>query len=281
MNKAIYQLPNIFVTYKTASSPNPTFTVPELLSEFLLSVAKKRPSWEFKADASNLYSGAKFTSFGIWAHGRRIGGVSYRPRGSVNGIALECDAIGKAINRGNSKWTSKSKVAVDTFKKYFKEYTPDENLSRIGSTGNQKFSNLAFNASYMLQREADAMAGKLATLSAPLTEAHKQALLLFGFSKEVVEDFQTALVDKLFNAEQRVLADRGVAIYEYAGVYYAGRGEGYISYRNDSLPAAYKEKLGLLKLVEKDIVVPNVGYRISDNEFYLLGDEENVREEAA
>lgn len=281
MNKAIYQLPNIFVTYKTASDANPTFKVPSLLSEFLLAVAKKRPSWEFKTDATHLYSGAKYTSFGIWAHGRRIGGVSYRTRGATDGIALECEAIGKAINRGNSKWTSKAKVAVDTFKKYFKEYTPDENLLRIGSTGNQKFSSLAYNLSYMLQREAEAIAGRLATFPAPLTEAHKQALLLFGFSKEAVEDFQTALVDKLFNAEQRVLADRGVAIYEYAGVYYAGRGEGYTSYRNDSLPTSYKEKLGLLKLVEKDIVVPNVGYRVGDNEFYLLGEEENVREAAA
>jgi hypothetical protein len=70
-------------------------------------------------------------------------------------------------------------------------------------------------------------------------------------------------------------SDQGYLVRIDNGVYSVATG--YNSpitlYQSDTLPAHLKTNLGMLKLLGKGATVPDIGVRISENEFFVVGEE--------
>jgi len=283
MNKIIHRLPNIFVEYKTCPDKNPGTKVPDLLSDFLYEAAKRNPSWEFKRSFDNFYTLTTLSEFHVYALGHKIATVGHKARGSNTGIYITCDALYKVIERGATKWSSKLNVALDTFKKYVKAITPQEHLERISASGMREFSTRAYRTSADYQNTVRELTAVLIKRKGPLSQEQMQALRVLGFDEATVNTLQDKLVDKVFYEEQNRLASSYLGVYEYSGMYYVG-GTGDIplyTYKPHELPVVIAEKLGLLKLVETDVLIPNVGIRVAANEFFLIMEKNNVWQEAA
>lgn len=283
MNKLIHRLPNIFVEFKHANSNDPSYVVPSLLSDFVYQAAKRNPSWEFKRSFDNFYSRVILSEFQVYALGHKIATVGQKSRGSNTGIYITSDGLAKVVERGATKWSSKLNVALDTFKKHVKAIAPQEHLGRINAAGTYEFSSTNRNAEREYATTASQVAGKIYSYKTPMTQEQMQALRVLGFDEGFITNLQEKLVDKLFSEEQKVLSENSLSVYEYSGVYYVGGGKDnpMYTYNTHELPSAVTEKLGLLKLVENGVLVPNVGMRCAPNEFFLLVEEKDVRQEAA
>jgi len=249
------------------------------INEILWKVVTDNPSWEIRAICN---SGARdeiidIIGFTVVKDGEILGKVNREYGRDKYKFRIHSRAIEKSRERGSASITSDPKKALSLIRTTFVAKTIEEQLrearesidNAIGKQARKVYTNErdtkeklkplihSFAMTYMV----DEFAKYLGTTGCEvLLTQMKEATMEMKVIDNVKKKFDA-------NSEQLVLI--------HQGKYVVKTGDNVQLYDDNTLPQSMRGKLGILKLVEPETVVENVGVRAKADAFMLfVGDRE-------
>lgn len=260
------------------------------LEQLMWKVVSEHPMWEFKLDTHGPHkasvpqyenSGKEYyisvNGFFVFINGQEVGRVStsYARNGRVFDICSP--AIEKARQRRSSLKTGDAKKALVAIHKNFAAKT----VAEIVEEGNDKAAQVINNQTYRKNSLKEHASNELSDVMMSFAFVHKAQDFaayatanggpqagqnIANYYKYQTEMLTVDQVREAFNKEDCyvVLIDQGR--------YVVKKGSDIQIYEDATLPEVIKAKLGMLKLVEAEQMVTNVGCRINAEVFVLLPD---------
>ena len=263
----------------------------EMLDPVISRLATLNPLWTFVIHNSGLAMGSNRTASGftVKLDGEELGqiGLSYMgQRGRV--ICISNDRIGKGRQRTDSYRTQDADKAVLMAKKMFGKMNPAERIQKAKDAAERVVSR----ASYSKQREQHNHRSILKDEMLAWVEnkgyqvfmefIEKEALLA---TKKKVLDAEDRLqkLDTEMKTIERVQEDFGnsktALVVKDSGKYLVKIGDKVDLYEDNTLPLDMRMKMGMLKLVQDEEYLTDIGCRVTSEIFVLLVDDlTNVRE---
>ena len=263
-----------------------------LIDPVISRLATLNPLWMFEAQSRyNVQDGFLVSDFIVKLDGEYLGniGTSYMgQKGTV--IAISNDRIGKNRQRSSSYRTSDADKAVLMAKKMFGKMNPAERLQKAKEAAERVVSR----ASWAKERERTQYQSILKNEMLAWVENRgyqlfrefidKEALL--STKKQVLQaEEKVQLLDTEMKTIERVQEDFGInktaLVVKDAGKYLVRIGDNVELYDDNSLPLDIRMKMGMLKLVQDEEYLTDVGCRVTSEIFVLLVDDlTNVSEGA-
>lgn len=263
-----------------------------LIDPVISRLATLNPLWMFEAQSRyNVQDGFLVSDFVVKLDGEYLGniGTSYMgQKGTV--IAISNDRIGKNRQRSSSYRTSDADKAVLMAKKMFGKMNPAERLQKAKEAAERVVSR----ASWAKERERTQYQSILKNEMLAWVENRgyqlfrefidKEALL--STKKQVLQaEEKVQLLDTEMKTIERVQEDFGInktaLVVKDAGKYLVRIGDNVELYDDNSLPLDVRMKMGMLKLVQDEEYLTDVGCRVTSEIFVLLVDDlTNVSEGA-
>ena len=260
------------VGYPKYTNPSVTLTLRPLFT----ALSTKRPTWEFHAHDQYGASTGMYKRFSIMDGDEMLGTVWVEThwRTAESKIAFDCLRLRKKRERGQHTETKDVKKATKLILENMYGQTPAEFMGAARVEGVHSLTrNLEGN-----RYRYDASLRALGNVLERLVLDHP------GF----VKDFDPASADKvdtlLTQRSDKAMADKLSAkvdnkgftiIVERSGKFFTERQdeEGkFTVYTVEELPDRFKQAVGILKLAEKDTLVPDLGYR-AESGAYMVFDE--------
>ena len=231
----------------------------------------------------NVQEGFLVTDFVVKLDGEHLGtiGTSYMgQKGTV--IAISNDRIGKNRQRSSSYRTSDADKAVLMAKKMFGKMNPAERLQKAKEAAERVVSR----ASWAKERERTQYQSILKNEMLAWVENRgyqlfrefidKEALL--STKKQVLQaEEKIQVLDTEMKTIERVQEDFGInktaLVVKDAGKYLVRIGDNVELYDDNSLPLDVRMKMGMLKLVQDEEYLTDVGCRVTSEIFVLLVDD--------
>lgn len=276
--------PNVHVDYDELKLPReggPLYTNLNLYHT-LIDIVNNRPNWRFVVcavvdRASNVRRIVH--GFDIYEGDDHLGSVQITYHGKEYKIAVSAERISKARKRGRGDYhtTDPARAALKIRKNLFAD-SPAERVAKVTdltaaiaernrmvfSNDSERAANRYFsNARQFVSKNREAYVAMFPA-AGPLFENYKEA----AARMETSVAFQTC-----FNSDQCV------TVIERDGVYTTKSSSGLKQYTSDTLPYEYKRKIGLLKLVEPEQIISDVGCRIEQDAFVLMPSREGEQNE--
>ncbi len=247
-------------------------------------LATLNPLWTFRVrDISTNFQGVKSAmGFDVFEQGEKLGTIARTYRGGTNVIGISNDRIAKGRSRGDTYHTEDAEKAVLKAKKMFFRLKPDERVAQAEKAATDVMSSQAWNRERAKAQE-DSVIRKAAmeyfsgaglahfmahiesqppSVSAPILKAAKK-----------VEEMQGEMLT-IETIRQR-FANQGTAlVIKDSGKYLVKVRDNVQLYDDNTLPHEMRSKLGMLKLVEAETFLSNVGCRVNDEVFVLVLDEQ-------
>ena len=255
-----------------------------LIDPVISRLATLNPLWMFEAQSRyNVQDGFLVTDFAVKLDGEYLGtiGTSYMgQKGTV--IAITNDRIGKNRQRSSSYRTSDADKAVLMAKKMFGKMNPAERLQKAKEAAERVVSR----ASWAKERERTQYQSILKNEMLAWVENRgyqlfrefidKEALL--STKKQVLQaEEKVQLLDTEMKTIERVQEDFGInktaLVVKDAGKYLVRIGDNVELYDDNSLPLDIRMKMGMLKLVQDEEYLTDVGCRVTSEIFVLLVDD--------
>lgn len=255
-----------------------------LIDPVISRLATLNPLWMFEAQSRyNVQEGFLVTDFAVKLDGECLGtiGTSYMgQKGTV--IAISNDRIGKNRQRSSSYRTSDADKAVLMAKKMFGKMNPAERLQKAKEAAERVVSR----ASWAKERERTQYQSILKNEMLAWVENRgyqlfrefidKEALL--STKKQVLQaEEKVQLLDTEMKTIERVQEDFGInktaLVVKDAGKYLVRIGDNVELYDDNSLPLDVRMKMGMLKLVQDEEYLTDVGCRVTSEIFVLLVDD--------
>lgn len=258
--------------------------VDPMLVRLTSSLCASYPQYEFQLAPRAAYINAPCYAIVAWEGETKLGSISF----NYSGYELENDRIRKKLKRGSSKKTRSLDTALAIFKREFKPPSEVEKLEAANDLiyralyrANQKMSfrvkdivpNVV-NLRTLKQESFDLLLKVLELEGAPETDREKYAEGYASFKavSSVVYPKPTGLVVKV-----------GSDGNYYTQQYNHRAFDGHLtalpvdSYSPESLPDSLRSSVGLLKLLEDDSFLVNVGYRLNNTSFFVRDTNESTR----
>ena len=255
-----------------------------LIDPVISRLATLNPLWMFEAQSRyNVQDGFLVSDFVVKLDGEYLGniGTSYMgQKGTV--IAISNDRIGKNRQRSSSYRTSDADKAVLMAKKMFGKMNPAERLQKAKEAAERVVSR----ASWAKERERTQYQSILKNEMLAWVEnkgyqlfrefIDKEALL--STKKQVLQaEEKVQVLDTEMKTIERVQEDFGInktaLVVKDAGKYLVRIGDNVELYDDNSLPLDVRMKMGMLKLVQDEEYLTDVGCRVTSEIFVLLVDD--------
>ena len=258
-------------------------SVDKLIDPVVQRLAVLNPLWRFMVesmtfDNSTEPQSLKVVEFKVMEAGEELGTISKEYHGRNYVIQISNERIGKdRVRRGGYKTTDADKAILKAKKMFFK-LKPNERIDKAMK-----------DASEVIQQQARRKdREKYDHANTIQTAAHK-FIMGTGFSLflEHIKTMAESEQIKIYKAqaeyerigEEMLTIDKVKSQFENGktalvikddGKYLVKIGDAIQLYDNNTLPEDMRGKLGMLKLVEAEAFVSNVGCRINDEVFVLV-----------
>lgn len=247
------------------------------MNDLVVALAVERPLWTFSL-VSNYYTKRDY-GFEVYQNGEKLGSVGWSWFRGDYGFVIDNPRIAKAKVRTNSYKTSDPKKALATIKKTFYR----QNFTEKFDVAEKAIDKLVNNESYekvrkasTTKRELDGRALEFAySLQDEFVEFLKANNKYHIWEAHKVADLEMLTIEEA----KREYNKKNAAIVLRADGSYIVKLRDKVEIMDDTtLPSWLKAKLGMLKLVEDDHFVSDVGCRVNAECFMVLAknDEEQI-----
>lgn len=262
----------------------------EMLDPVVSRLASLNPLWTFVVNNSGMHMGNNRTAcgFSVKLDGEELGtiGLSYMgQRGKV--IAICNDRIGKGRQRSDSYRTQDADKAILMAKKMFGKMNPSERIQKAKDAAERVVSRAHWN------KERERTQHQSLVKNEMLAWAETKGLPMFMefITKETIPSLRhkvtvsmekVELLDTEMKTIEKVQEDfsnnKTALIVKDLGKYLVKIGDKVDLYDDNTLPLDMRMKMGMLKLVEDEQYLTDVGCKVSSEIFVLLVDLTNVSE---
>jgi len=256
-----------------------------MLDPVVSRLASLNPLWTFVIVSSTHDSGSNrvASGFKVKLDGEELGqiGLSYMgQRGKV--IAISNDRIGKGRQRSDSYRTVDADKAILTAKKMFGKMNPSERISKAKDAAERVVTRASWNK----ERERTQHQRNLKNEMLAWAETKGHAMFLEYLKAEAIPSLRhkvtvsmekVELLDTEMKTIERVQEDfsknKTALVVKDSGKYLVKIGDNVELYDDNTLPVDMRMKMGMLKLVEDEQYLTDVGCKVSSEIFVLLVDE--------
>jgi len=256
-----------------------------MLDPVVSRLASLNPLWTFVINNSGLgMSNNRVASgFTVKLDGEELGtiGLSYMgQRGKV--IAICNDRIGKGRQRTDSYRTVDADKAILMAKKMFGKMNPNERISKAKDAAERVVSRASWNK----ERDRTLHQGNIKNEMLVWAETKGNALFMEYLKVEAIPSLRhkvttsmekVELLDTEMKTIERVQQDfsknKTALVVKDTGKYLVKIGDKVDLYDDNTLPVDMRMKIGMLKLVEDEQYLTDVGCKVSNEIFVLLVDE--------
>ena len=257
----------------------------EMLDPVVSRLASLNPLWTFVINNSGQSMGNKRVACGftIKLDGEELGtiGLSYMGhRGRV--IAISNDRIGKGRQRSDSYRTVDADKAILMAKKMFSKMNPNERIQKAKDAAERIVSRASWNK----ERDRTQHQGYIKNEMLAWVETKGNALFLEYLKAEAIPSLRhkvTTAMEKveLLDTEMKTIEkvqedfsnNETALVVKDLGKYLVKIGDKVDLYDDNTLPLDMRMKMGMLKLVEDEQYLTDVGCKVSSEIFVLLVDE--------
>ena len=247
--------------------------IPTLLDRLM----KERPTWRFKSE-QHLYTNLKprLTHFEIYDGNEQLGRlwVEHHWRDETVRYFFVNPRIHKERDRGGAAYSTKPEVAAKRILKSFHLKTPSERAVEAGVHVRKSLNDIVSKAQYPLRRAKNALENQLFRYAVNHWDTIKH-----NFDADIAKLDLPALAQDNNDAvalHTAVDNNQGFTIrIEPNSTYLVSRGEYFHRAFNDStLTDRLRGALGLLKLLDDNSYIPNVGMRVQSNLYFVIAEQE-------
>lgn len=261
-----------------------------MLDPVVSRLASLNPLWTFVIVSSTHDSGYDrvASGFTVKLDGEDLGqiGLSYMgSKGRV--ITISNDRIGKGRTRSDSYRTTDADKAVLTAKKMFGKMNPTERIQKAKDAAERVVSRASWNK----ERERTTCQSKVQSELLLWAMGKGHAMFLEYIDKEAQPQVKHSVTTHMGKLEvldtemktiERVQEDFGkdktALVVKDSGKYLVKVGDKVDLYDDNTLPQDMRMKVGMLKLVEDEQYLTDVGCKVTSEIFVLLVDDlTNVR----
>jgi len=257
----------------------------EMLDPVVSRLASLNPLWTFVINNSGMHMGNNRTAcgFSVKLDGEELGtiGLSYMgQRGKV--IAICNDRIGRGRQRSDSYRTQDADKAILMAKKMFGKMNPNERISKAKDAAERVVTRASWNK----ERERTQHQSLIKNEMLAWAETKGLAMFMEFVKKETIPSLRhkvtvsmekVELLDtemKTIEKVQKDFSDNKTAlVVKDSGKYLVKIGDKVDLYDDNTLPVDMRMKMGMLKLVEDEQYLTDVGCKVSSEIFVLLVDE--------
>ena len=247
-------------------------------------LASLNPLWIFEAQSRyNVQDGFLVSDFVVKLDGEYLGniGTSYMgQKGTV--IAISNDRIGKNRQRSSTYRTSDADKAVLMAKKMFGKMNPAERIQKAREAAERVVSRASWNKERERNQNQSVLRGEMLAwvenkgYQMFMEFIEKEALL--STRKLVLgAEEKLQILDTEMKTIERVQEDfsnnKTALVVKDAGKYLVKIGDDVQLYDDNSLPLDMRMKMGMLKLVQDEEYLSDVGCRVTSEIFVLLVDD--------
>ena len=257
----------------------------EMLDPVVSRLASLNPLWTFVVNNSGMHMGNNRTAcgFSVKLDGEELGtiGLSYMgQRGKV--IAICNDRIGKGRQRSDSYRTQDADKAILMAKKMFGKMNPSERIQKAKDAAERVVSRAHWNK----ERERTQHQSLVKNEMLAWAETKGNALFLEYLKAEAIPSLRhkvtvsmekVELLDTEMKTIEKVQEDfsnnKTALVVKDAGKYLVRIGDNVELYDDNTLPLDMRMKMGMLKLVEDEQYLTDIGCRVTSEIYVLLVDD--------
>jgi hypothetical protein len=256
-----------------------------MLDPVISRLASLNPLWTFIIVNSGHSMGNERVACGFMVRldGEELGqiGLSYMgQRGRV--ISISNDRIGKGRQRSDSYRTVDADKAILTAKKMFSKMNPSERIQKAKDAAERVVSRASWNKERdrtqhqslvknemlaWVETKGHDMFMKYIKVEAIPSLKHK---VTTSMEKVALLDTEMQTIDKV---QKDFSANKTALVVKDLGKYLVKIGDKVDLYEDNTLPLDMRMKMGMLKLVEDEQYLTDVGCKVSSEIFVLLVDE--------
>ena len=247
-------------------------------------LATLNPLWTFVATGRtyNMGDNYKVSDFVVKLDGETLGQIctSYMGnRGQV--IAITNDRIGRNRQRSDSYRTQDADKAVLMAKKMFGKMNPTERINKAKDAAERVVTRASWNK----ERERNNHRGMVQGEMLRWAETKGQAMFLEYIEKEASSTTRNTIKNSVEKLEvldtemktiERVQQEFGnnktALVVRDSGKYLVKVGDNVELYDDNSLPQDMRMKVGMLKLIEDEQYLTDIGCKVTSEIFVLLVD---------
>lgn len=262
----------------------------DILDPVVSRLATLNPLWTFVVVNSGHGAGNTRVAcgFSVKLDGEELGqiGLSYMGnRGRV--ISISNDRIGKGRQRSDSYRTVDADKAVLMAKKMFGKMNPSERIQKAKDAAERVVSRASWNK----ERERTNHQGNIKNEMLAWVETKGHAMFLEYLKAEAIPSLRhkvTVSMEKieLLDTEMKTIEkvqedfsnNKTALVVKDLGKYLVKIGDNVELYDDNTLPLDMRMKMGMLKLVEDEQYLTDVGCKVTSEIFVLLVDLTNVSE---
>jgi len=256
-----------------------------MLDPVISRLASLNPLWTFVINSSTHSMGSSRVASGFMVKldGEELGsiGLSYMgQRGKV--IAICNDRIGKGRQRSDSYRTVDADKAILMAKKMFGKMNPSERISKAKDAAERVVSRAHWNK----ERERTQHQANVKNEMLVWAETKGHAMFLEYLKAEAIPSLKhkvttsmekVELLDTEMKTIEKVQEDfsnnKTALVVKDLGKYLVKIGDNVELYDDNTLPLDMRMKMGMLKLVEDEQYLTDVGCKVTHEIFVLLVDE--------
>jgi len=276
---SIFTLPNVIVDKDKYGNVE---KVHSALAPVVQRLATLYPLWKFEVAQSSSMGGAVAISFVVSLDGERLGSFGTTHTRSGTAVEIHNDRIAGARSRKGSYTTMDADKAVVMAKKMFGKMNQTERLKKARDEAERVVTKGVWNKEREKaahERAISDAAYKFITgegfhlfmqhvqVDMPIADRHRLLTHLEKKQEIEVEMLTIERVQKDFASAKTAL------VIKDAGKYLVKIGDEISLYDDNTFPQVMRMKLGMLKLVENEQYITDMGCRVSDEVFVLLVDE--------
>lgn len=251
------------------------------IKPLVMEAAVKFPNWEFIGKHVFPYNNDEHPyfetgRFNVYENREIIGTLSssYNSKHEVV-YRLSNDRIEKQRERGSDAITKNLGKAIKIMGKTFGVKKLEERLEEAKNRGEHMLRNILYEKSSRMDRSFDTLKQSFIPYAIANWENSKLDFMRSGADPVVLEKFPEEYEEYRITKEISKCFDQklnGAVVIIHGNDYAVNEKETTI-YGTDNLPAWVKRGVGMLKLVEKNHIIGNVGFKIGDQEFFVVKGE--------
>lgn len=248
-------------------------------------LASLNPLWTFVINNSGLGTGSNrvASGFSVKLDGEELGtiGLSYMgQRGKV--IAICNDRIGRGRQRSDSYRTVDADKAILMAKKMFSKMNPNERISKAKDAAER----VVTRASWSKERERTSSQGILKAEMLAWVENRGYQMFMEFIEREAIPSTKRKVLeaeDKVqkLDTEMKTIEkvqedfsnNKTALVVKDSGKYLVKIGDKVDLYDDNTLPLDMRMKMGMLKLVQDEEYLTDIGCKVTNEIFVLLVDE--------
>lgn len=251
--------------------------VHEFMVPLINELTRRRPTWTFVSRSSSVISDSSawhYARFQVRVGDEIIGEIDMDTnwRDGAKSFEFDCRQLRAKRTRGTSTRTKDLKKATKLITENFRELSYVEHAHKAEQLTKQSAYRVQSSRKYAFsQLEAKARPEVMGFLRKHWSEFIGSVLdsKLQGELAELLETYDEARTADEING---AISAKGTFIKLVDGKYVVKRmgSDEVHAYTNETLPNDLRGGMGALKLVTKDMVIPEIGVRGDEDAFYLL-----------